>query len=78
MTPIEKSGHYFLVNHGNQLHIINEVQYLKTRTENFISNSTQWMFFYGISMMIYFLNWKKNCVIGVFKNILISNFKLIN
>ena len=59
MTPIEKSGHYFLINHGNQLQIINEVQYLKTRTGNFISNSTQWMFFYGISMMIYFLNWKK-------------------
>ena len=60
MTPIEKDGVYYLVNHGNQTEVINKPEYIKTRTENFLGGSSIWMLFYGISSFIYYLYLKNS------------------
>lgn len=70
ITPIEKNGIYYLVNHGNS-HIITKSEYIKTRKENFLRESSVWLLFYGISSIIYYLYIKKEHLsttnTGIFK-----------
>ena len=52
MTPVSSNGKYFLVNHGNQTEEISEKQFIKIRTQNFVSDSSRWLIFCGLTTFI--------------------------
>jgi hypothetical protein len=43
MAPVSSQGKYFLVNHGNPTEEITEKEFIKTKTQDFVSNSARWM-----------------------------------
>jgi len=56
MTPVSSNGKYFLVNHGNPTKEISEKEFIKIRTQNFVSDSSKWMIFCGwATFVLYYL-----------------------
>lgn len=54
MTPIQSGGKYFLVNHGNPTEEISKNEFIKIKTENFVSTSSRWIAFCGWATAILF------------------------
>jgi hypothetical protein len=60
MTPVSSQGKYFLVNHGNPTEEITEKEFIKTKTQNFVSNSSRWMVFCGWATTVLYCLAKSN------------------
>jgi hypothetical protein len=60
MTPVSSNGKYFLVNHGNPTIEIGEKEFIKIRTQNFVSYSSRWMIFCGwATIILYYITKSK-------------------
>lgn len=59
-TPVSSHGKYFLVSHGGSPRIyITKDEFLKVKTQNFVSRSSLWMLFSGFSAVILYYSGKK-------------------